>query len=221
MQKRFWPLLIIASVVVAAPVQAKLYKWTDETGQIHYGDSVPAQYLTTEHKVMNEQGLAVKQVDAAETDEQRAERARLALEKKREEDLLAEQRQRDRVLLDTYTTERDLVAARDARFEAVDSQIQLSESIIEDSRKKLTASEKLQESLKAQNKPVPDTLLEKIEREKTQLATQDEVMASHVEKRQAVSDQFNGYIERFRELKAEQQKKREELEAKRREPATN
>ena len=214
MQKRLWALFIATGVLVAMPVQAKMYKWTDETGQVHYGDTVPAQYLVTEHKVMSQQGLAVKRVEAAETDEERAERELQELEKKREEDLAAEKRQRDRVLLDTYTTERDLVAARDARFEAVDSQIQLSESIIEDSKKKLAASEKLEQTLKSQGKPVPDTLLEKIEREKSQLATQAEVMASHIEKRKGVAEQFNGYIARFRELKAEQQKKREELEAK-------
>jgi hypothetical protein len=212
MQKRFWPFLITMAALVAAPAQARLYKWTDEAGQVHYGDSVPAKYLKKEHKEMNEQGLAVKKVDAAETEEQRTERLRLedlAKEKEKHEE---EQRQRDRVLLDTYTTERDLVAARDARFEAVDSQIQLSESIMDDSRKKLAASEKLQQSLKAQGKKIPDTLYDKIEREQRQLATQEDVKRSQLEQRQAIADQFNGYIERFRELKAEQQKRREELE---------
>ena len=122
--------LILVICAIAAPVQARLYKWIDENGQVHYGDSVPAEYLSKEHKELNEQGLSVKEVEAAETDEQRAERLRQEQVKKRKEQRAAEQRQRDRVLLDTYTTERDLVAARDARIEAVGSQIQLSTSII-------------------------------------------------------------------------------------------
>lgn len=213
MRTRFCLSIFILSIL-AAPLQAKLYKWTDENGQVHYGDSVPAQYLKTEHKEMSEQGLAVKKIDAAETPEQTAERERLEQIEKAKQETLAQQRQRDRVLLDTYTTERDLVAARDARFEAVDSQIQLSASIMEDSRKKLAASEKLAQSLEAQGKVVPPTLLEKIDREQIQLTTQDEVMRSHQDKRKGVAEQFNGYIDRFRELKAEQQQRREQFEAK-------
>jgi len=209
MQKPVWPFLLIMLVLVAAPLQAKMYKWTDETGQVHYGDSVPPQYLKKEHREMSEQGLTVKKVDAAETEAQRAERLRLEEIENQKKKKQEEQRQRDRVLLDTYTTERDLVAARDARFEAVDSQIQLSDSIMEDSRKKLEASQKLEQSLKAQGKTVPPTLYDKIEREQKQLATQEDVKRSQLEQRQAVADQFNGYIERFRELKAERQKQHE------------
>lgn len=215
MRNQLWLRYVLASVMlVATPVLAKMYKWTDEDGQVHYGDAMPAQYLKKEHKEMSDQGLAVKKVKAAETEAQRAERLQLEAIQEEEEKKLAEQRLRDRVLLDTYTTERDLVAARDARLDAVDSQVNLSTSIMDDSRKKLSASEKLVQSLKAQSRPIPETLNDKIRRERRQLETQQEVMQSQLEKRQAVSVQFNGYIERFRELKAEQQKMRDELTAK-------
>ncbi len=116
------------------------------------------------------------------------------------------------MLLDTYTTERDLIAARDARFEAVDSQIQLSESIIDDSKKKLESSQKLADSLKKQGKPIPETLTAKIEREQSQIATQEDVKQSRVKQRKDIADQFNGYIARFRVLKQQQEQMRKELE---------
>ncbi len=56
MQKRFWPLFIIMGAFLAAPVQAKLYKWTDDKGEVHYGDSIPAQYLNKQHDEMNAAG---------------------------------------------------------------------------------------------------------------------------------------------------------------------
>lgn len=215
MRSQFWSSIICISIMfVAAPAMAKMYKWTDENGQVHYGDAVPAQYLKKEHKEMNDQGLAVKKVKAAETEEQRAERLQLEAAQHEEKQKLAEQRRRDRVLLDTYTTERDLIAARDARLDAVDSQINLSTSIMDDSRKKLAASQKLVQGLKAQSTPIPKTLEDKINREQRQLETQQEVLQSQLEQRKSVSVQFNGYIERFRELKAEQDKLRDELTAK-------
>jgi len=208
--------LFFIMCTVTAPVQAKLYKWVDENGQVHYSDTVPAKYLVKEHKEMNEQGLSVKKVDAAETEEERAERKRIEQVKERKQQREEEQRRRDRVLLDTYTTERDLVAARDARIEAVDSQIQLSDSIIEDSIKKIDKSEKLVDSLKAQGKIVPETLYEKVDGERRQLETQREVRRLHIDKRKSVTNQFNDYILRFRELKSEQLRLREQIEARNR-----
>jgi hypothetical protein len=212
MQKRFWPLFIILGVFLAAPVQAKLYKWKDDNGEVHYGDSIPAKYLKKQHDELNQQGQTVKQVSAEETAAQRAEKARLEKVEQEKEKLKAEQQRRDRVLLDTYTTERDLTAARDARFEAVDSQIQLSESIISDAKNKLASSQKLADSLKAQGKPIPETLTAKIEREQGQIATQEDVKQSRVKQRKEIADQFNGYIARFRVLKQQQDEARKALE---------
>jgi len=212
MQKRFWPFFIVIGAFLVTPVQAKLYKWKDENGEVHYGDSIPAQYLKKQHDELNQQGQTVKQVSAEETAEQRAEKRRLERIEKEKEKRKADQQRRDRVLLDTYTTERDLIAARDARFEAVDSQIHLSESIIADSEKKLESSQKLADSLKTQGKEVPDTLIAKIKREKGQIATQEDVKQSRVKQRKDIADQFNGYIARFRVLKQQQEKMRKELE---------
>ena len=197
---------------LVTPVQAKLYKWKDENGEVHYGDSIPPQYLKKQHDELNQQGQTVKQVSAEETAEQRAEKRRLEKIAKEKAQAEADKQRRDRVLLDTYTTERDLIAARDARFEAVDSQIHLSESIISDSKKKLASSQKLADSLKAQGKPVPETLIAKIKREQSQIATQEDVKQSRVKQRKDIADQFNGYIARFRVLKKQQEQMRKELE---------
>jgi hypothetical protein len=210
--------LLIVISATAMPVQAKLYKWIDDNGQVHYSDTVPAQYLVKEHTEMNQQGLSVKQVDAAETDEERVERKRIELVKARKAQRDEEKRRRDRILLDTYTTERDLVAARDARIEAVESQIQLSNSIIEDSIKKIEKSETLIASLKAQGRVVPETLYQKVDGDRSQLETQREVRRTHEDKRKAVNTQFSDYILRFRELKAEQKRLRDKIEARNRPP---
>jgi hypothetical protein len=208
--------VIIMCAFFAAPVvHAKLFKWVDETGQVHYGDSIPPQYQKKEHKELSDEGLTLKTKKAMPTAQQlEIQRVQLAEQKKKEK-LVKEQRQRDRVLLDTYTTERDLIAALDARIEAVDSQIQLSQSIIADAQNKLDSSEKLVESLKAQGRKVPPTLYEKIKGEKKSLAINKRVADGHIDKRAKISEQFEGYIARFRELKAEQKRKHDAIVAKR------
>ena len=143
------------------------------------------------------------------TAEERAEKKRQEAERKRLENERRAQALRDRVLTDTYTTERDLVAARDARLDAIDSQLQLSKDIIESSVEKVMKTEQLIESLKASGKMVPEATYAKLEREKLQLATQKGVQEGHRIKREEVIVQFDEYIKRFRELMAEKQKKRE------------
>ena len=132
------------------------------------------------------------------------EKERLAQEDKKK-------KQRDRVLLDTYTTERDLIVARDSRLEAVDSQINLAESIINDSNKNIESLETQIAEIKATNREVPQDLYHRLEIEKQQVQVQSGVMKNHKKRHDEISAQFNGYIERFKVLKAEQKAKREQL----------
>ena len=205
-------LILIISALFAVSAQAGLYRWVDENGAVHYGDKVPAKYLKQEHQELNEQGTTVKKHDRAMTAEEKAEKKRQEAERKRLENEKRAQALRDRVLTDTYTTERDLVAAKDARLDAIDSQLQLSKELIKNTQEKVEKTKQLIESLKASGKMVPESTYAKLEREKLALATQKGVQQGHQIKREEVIVQFDGYIERFRELMAEKQRRREAYE---------
>lgn len=216
-------LLMVLIFAGALPAQAKMYKWEDADGNVHFGDRIPLQYQNQEHQELNAQGAIMQEHEAVvvQTEEEKQEALRLEhLEKQRQkiaEEEAREQAKQDRVLLDTYTTERDLIAARDARLDAVDSQLQLSESIIEDTGRKFDLTEKQITALKASGKAVPQNITDKLESEERQLHTYREVAASHQKRKQEINEQFNGYIARFRELKAEQLRVKEAREARRKE----
>src|SRR5262245_55885025 len=97
------PLLALLLVAVAFAASAAnnnskqkaLYKWTDEKGVVHYGDSVPAQYSKQERRVLNEHGVEVGRLEAEKSEAQRAEE-----EARRR--AVASARQRDQILLTTY-----------------------------------------------------------------------------------------------------------------------
>lgn len=206
-------LLTLSAVILFNPfvAQAKMYKWVDDEGNMHFGDRIPAQYLVKEHHELNERGVTVRHKPAAKTPEQKEEEKRLEKERKHAEAVAKKQRKRDRVLLDTYTTERDLILARDSRLEAIDSQIQLAESIIKDSNAKIASMEAQVTQIKASNRDVPSGLFHRIDNEKQQVEVQAEVMGKHKARRDEIAVQFNGYIERFNTLKAEQKEKRERI----------
>jgi len=206
--------LITFSVILFSSsfvAQAKMYKWVDENGQMHFGDKIPPQYQLKEHQELNEHGVVTKTRPAAKTPQEKAAERRMEKERKK---LAAEEKkkkQRDRVLLDTYTTERDLIVARDSRLDAVDSQINLAESIINDSSKNVESLEKQMAQITASNREVPEDLYHRLDIEKQQVKVQSNVMKNHKKRRDEISKQFNGYIERFKVLKAEQKAKREQL----------
>jgi hypothetical protein len=208
-------LLPVAVVVLSFSAHAKMYKWEDENGQIHFGDRIPAKYLVKEHDELNDSGVVTSHKAAAKTAEQKAEEQRLEKERKLAEQEEKRKQQRDRVLLDTYTTERDLILARDSRLDAVDSQINLAKSLIKDSNSKIESMEKQVAQLKASGHEIPHDLYERIDIQKQQISVQSKVMENHKKRRDEISAQFNDYISRFKALKEEQKLKRDQLAKKR------
>lgn len=194
--------LSVVLVVSSFFVQAKMYKWVDEEGQMHFGDKIPQKYLVKEHDELNEHGVKTKHLEAEKTAEEKAEERRL--EKERKEIALAEKKQKmlDRVLLDTYTTENDLVVARDSRLDALANQIQMSEAFISDTNKKIESMEKRVAQIKASGREVPADLYNRIDNEKQEVVMQAKVMENHKKRSDEVSAQFNGYIERFRVVRS-------------------
>ena len=201
--------LSIVLLSTAFSVQARLYKWVDDDGQIHFGDRIPTEYLAKEHEELNEQGVTTRYRAAMKTAVEKAEDRRLEEEQKKVALIAKKKKQRDRVLLDTYTTERDLILARDSRLDAVGSQIQLAGSIVSDSHKKIDSMEKQIIQIKESNRDVPADLYEKFDREQRQVVVQTQVLENHKIRRHEISEQFNGYIKRFRVLITDQNASRD------------
>jgi hypothetical protein len=203
-------LLTISIGLLLGPLtaQAVLYKWVDDEGRVHFGDQIPVRFQLKAHDEMNQRGIVLKHREAAKTPEEKAAARLLAKERKKIELTEKKKKQRDRVLLDTYTTERDLIVARDSRLEAVGSQVQLAETIISDSNKTIDSLEKQVVQIKASNREVPADIYQRIDSEKQQVKVQSQVKQGHIKRRDDITAQFNDYVERFKVLKTEQEVRR-------------
>ncbi len=206
-------LLTLTAVLLSCSfsVQAKMYRWSDENGRIHFGDEIPIEYVIRAHDELNNSGMVVRHRAAAKTAEQKKEERRIEYELKKAALIVKKKKQRDRVLLDTYTTERDLLVARDSRLDAVASQVQLANSIIADSIKKIESMEQKVVDIQASSREVPPDLHQRISNEKEQVMMQSKIKEKHEQRWAAIGEQFNGYIKRFQVLKAEQLAKRQRL----------
>src|SRR5664279_6410129 len=96
--------LIASAVFIAAfciNAEAKLYKWVDDNGTTHYGETVPPEYANKDRVELNQAGRVVKSEEALTPERRRAKEQEDA--KKRDDAKAAlEQQRHDKTLINTY-----------------------------------------------------------------------------------------------------------------------
>ncbi|MEO6147251.1 MAG: DUF4124 domain-containing protein, partial [Sulfuriferula sp.] len=106
---------VLLSMIIfglTAPAQAAMYKWVDEHGHTHYGDTLPQQATGRANMELDKQGLTIKKNAGAMTPEQRQLRAAELLRQQQELQVKTEQKQHDTALLNTYTSPAEIDLAR-------------------------------------------------------------------------------------------------------------
>lgn len=202
--------LAITAWPLAAANAAKLYKWVDENGRIHYSDKMPPEIVRKEHSVLNDSGLAIKTVEPPKSEEEIAAEQRRAEEeeKRRTEEaaLATAQAKKDRVLLDTFLSEKDMIRARDSRVAALDNSIQLSQT--QSNRLELRLADLEKEHALHQsrgNTKMAEQVARQIADTKNMIVENKSYIRSQETEKARIIDKFNADIKRFRELKSESQ----------------
>ncbi|RDH82526.1 MAG: hypothetical protein DIZ80_09575 [endosymbiont of Galathealinum brachiosum] len=206
---------IIVGFLFTPYAYAGLNKWVDEDGQVHYGDRVPSKYLRKEHSLLNEQGVTLRTSEAhktekEQTESQKKQKLEAAENKKR---LIASRKKalRDRVLLDTFTTENDLMIARDARLDSIDSQISLSETLIKNDETKLSNIKGRIDSIEKTGRVAPENLHNEIISVGRQLENNYAFIEDKNNEREELVETFNQDVKRFRQLQKEKREARKKL----------
>jgi len=119
----------VAAVLGCAPAWGadKLYKWTDEKGQVHYTDKMPPEMVNRGNVEMSKQGITVNKTDPAIAADPQAKQA----EEQRKRDLAREKedaQRHDRAVLDSYTTEADIDLARNRALKTIASALESAQS---------------------------------------------------------------------------------------------
>ncbi|HEY3487749.1 MAG TPA: DUF4124 domain-containing protein [Gammaproteobacteria bacterium] len=201
-------LQFILALLLAPGVPAwagKLYKWTDADGIVHYSDKLPPDSVNKAHEEMNDRGLTTKSINrektSAEQEQEAATQAAINAEKRRVAEAEAKAHARDEILLNTFTTERDLLLTRDDRLQSVDSIINLTISNNASLQKQITETRNRIEHLKKMGKEVPENLIKQLENQEGQLAKNEGFILIKREERVTLERQFEDDLRRYRELK--------------------
>jgi len=130
--------LAIAALPLAAAAQS--YRCVGKDGKKYYGQNVPMECLGMPVEQLNPQGLVVKKYDAQASAAEREKKAAEEAERKKREAASREEGRRDRALLATYTSEKDIDAARTRALEGNQQQLKEVETRIADLKKRRTAA---------------------------------------------------------------------------------
>jgi len=209
-RSKYCPAIALCTILCLAhtPLHAgKLYKWIDDNGQIRYGDSIPPQYAEKRNETLNTQGIVVETKDAAKTPEQIAEEERLATLQAEEETRRREQAHKDRILLDTFTNEDEMIMTRDGKIESIEAVIRITIGRNEKLKQRLTELTRNAANLERSGKPVPEKLTEQISETRDQIHYNLEYIENRKHEQQLIREKFEIDISRFRELKMARAKK--------------
>ena len=187
---------------IAAAQTATLYRWVDEEGVVHYGDSIPAKYAGLERQVVNEHGITVGVIQAKKTEEELAEDARL--EELRTE--AEQQRRRDQALLATYLTIDEIEMHRDRRVELFQAQARVTELYLRNLQRRMDSlreeAAKFRPYSQDPEAPMIDPdLADEITRTRDTIARHEENLRKFETDEKNIVARFDGDIDRFKELK--------------------
>ena len=199
---RIFSLVFTLSFVAVAPLQAGTYKkWVDENGVTHYGTSIPPEYVDRPHYELDERGIERGHQDRARTPEEIERDKALQALRDEAEQLKQEQQARDRILLNLYRNEDDLVMARDGKIAQLDAQIQLTHKEIRRLKARLSdfqaaaaATERSGKQLSTQQKANLDSTQRSIEK------SYAIILGKEDEKRDTI-ERYDYDLDRFRQLR--------------------
>jgi hypothetical protein len=194
-------LLIALLPCMVVAESSAIKKWVDSDGVTHYGSSVPPEYVNKGHTELNQRGIEVKHVDRARTPEEIAREQELEKLRKAQQQAIADQRAKDRILLNMFRTEDDLIMLRDGKLAQVNAQLKLKKAYVERLKKRLTNWQAAAAARERQGKKPTAKQLENLKTIQQQLEnTYSSIVEKEATKRR-ITNQYAYELNRFRQLR--------------------
>ncbi|MBI1423556.1 MAG: hypothetical protein GC149_08840 [Gammaproteobacteria bacterium] len=175
--------------------------WRNDLGIRECGNVVPPEYSQRRIEVLNDRGLVIDVIEPPKTKEQLEKEREQAQLHKAEEAARKEQERRDAILLNSYTTERDLIIARDTNIKAAQGQLDIAEGNLKLLQNSLADLENRAGNYERSGGKPPKKLIDEIEKTKQQIADKEKVIEKRKEEKAVMEQRFNKDLARFRKLK--------------------
>lgn len=189
---------LIISVTFSLPAAAKMYKWVDDKGTTHYGETIPPEYANKD-RVEMDKGRVTKKVEIMSA-EDRAAKKEADAKKREENQVVLDQKRHDATLINTYSSADEIDLARKRNLQQVEARITSNQSQVKLANDNLKTLQQEAEKLTKAGKPIPDSLNEELQQAQTQVAKRQKNLDASLAEKAAVEAKFDADKVRYKEL---------------------
>jgi len=148
---------LVAGLTLSFPAMATLYKWVDDNGTTHYGETIPPEYADKDHQVLNKEGRVIRNEEVMTPERRRAK----DLEDAKIRDAATaeiEQQRHDKTLINTYSGVDEIDLARIRNVQQIDARINAFKASIKVANDNLLSLQTEADSYTKANRQIPASL---------------------------------------------------------------
>lgn len=186
-------LLFLGNTANAGP----LYRWVDDEGKVHYGDSIPPQYVQKGYRVVSEQGITVYTIKPASEIPPPVEE-----KKEKSPPPLSNY---ERGLLATYTNEDELLQAKARKLADIEAIIELTREnrqLLENQFRQYTREAG---DFERRGQQVPEQLRQDIVTIREKMADIDKTIERYKAQKEEEAQRFDNDLDHYRALKSREE----------------
>jgi chromosome segregation ATPase len=189
-----------AALITASIAEARMYRYTDENGQIVISSTIPQEASRRGYDILSKNGRVIETIDPEPTEEEIA--AREAEEKRQAE--AERQLELDRKLLERYSHPDEAVRAMHRKIRELQGLNQLKRGNISVIVSQLDSEQSRAANLERSGRDIPEATLEKIRRLEAQIRDIEREINSQNANIKALRERFEADIERLEEITGEE-----------------
>lgn len=194
--KTLFILALATTFLLSQAVTAATFKcWRNNEGVKECGSYVPAEYSQKRIETRGNNGRIIEIKERARTKEELKEAQRLAKIQKIADDIVAEKKKKDEILLKTFSRELDITMLRDSKITVIEGIITVTNSNNKTLHKKLSKLKK-----RGEKKPSKNILIDIKIIEKRISKNESLIVTKHAEQ-DIIRERFEKDLLRFRLLK--------------------
>ncbi len=202
--------LLVFIVFLPTLVAADTYRWRDKEGNLHFGESVPAEYAGLPYDVVNDAGLVIKHVEKGDVppdvvmkEEKKSEgRAPLiSVEERR--------RQADRYLLLQYKSEEDIQHELEMELSQMAYDLRINQQSMDSTKAAIRSQLRDLADQQRAGQVISDEQRQEVDKLYARLSSDKRKLARLDQQGETIRTRFQTNLERFRYLTSQNETQEE------------
>jgi len=190
---------LVIGITFSLPVAAKLYKWVDDKGVTHYGETIPPEFANKDRAELNKSGRLLKK-KAVPTPAERQAKEQEDAKKRADEKSALETKRRDTMLTGTYSNVKEIDLARSRSLQQINARINNNNSQLKMANDNLLGLQKESEGYTNANKQIPASLQEDLQESQARVDKLQQNLEKSLAEKAAVEARYDADKARYQEL---------------------